>query len=292
MSTSWRTCRGASLLTGMMLCFSGIVAAQGGGAAAGAAANSSLNKTIGTDKSPTNPENSLEIIKPPEHKEEEAYRAFKSVSAEDPQKKIKLGEAFLKTYSASQYKPAVYSALTAAYLQTNQVQKMEETGEKDLQLNPKDVQVLAMLGQTIPRVITATTPEPEKRLDKAEQYSKRAIEGVATLQKPEGMTNEEFEKAKNQTLAIAYSGLGLVNFRRGKLPEAIADLNQSVKLDPRSDPTNYYLLGVANHNSSRYSEAVAAFTKCAEFQGNLQAVCKDSAEKDKEKAAAQASAPK
>jgi tetratricopeptide (TPR) repeat protein len=238
-----------------------------------------------------NPENSLELIKPAEHREEEAYRSFQVVSPEDPKKKVDLGEAFLKKYPKSQYRPRVYSGLVAAYLETNQVQKMEETGDKELALNPHDVQVLAMLGQTIPRTIVASTPEPEKRLDKAEQYATRAIEETLAFKKPEGFSDDEFTKAKNHTLAIAHSGLGLVNFHRGKFPEAIAELEQSVKLDPRADPVNYYVLGVAQHNSMHYREAAAAFHKCAEFKGDLQATCKDSGDKDAIAGAAQGSSP-
>jgi Flp pilus assembly protein TadD len=149
-----------------------------------------------------------------------------------------------------------------------------------------------MLGQTLPRVITASTPEPEKQLDKAEQYAKRAIEGTLALTKPDGVSNDQFEKDKNQSLAIAHSGLGLVNFHRGDYTAAVAELEQSVKLAPRSDPTNYYVLGVAHHNLSHFNEAAAAFRKCAEFQGSLQAICKDSAEKDKAAAAMQTTSPK
>ena len=118
------------------------------------------------------------------------------------------------------------------------------------------------------------------------------IDGTLAIKKPEGFTDEEFEKAKNQTLAIAHSGLGLVDFHRGKFAEAIAELEQSVKLDPRADPANYYVLGVAYHNASHFSEAAGAFSKCAEFPGTMQATCKDSSEKDTNKAATPASSPK
>jgi tetratricopeptide (TPR) repeat protein len=162
---------------------------------------------------------------------------------------------------------------------TNQVQKMQEAGEMAISLNPKDVQVLAMLGQTIPRVITASTPEPQKQLDKAEQYSKQAIEEIPTLAKPASVSDQEFTQAKNQTLAIAHSGLGMVDFRRGNLEGTIAELDESVTLDPRGDATNYYVLGVANYNAKHYEAAVKAFRKCAEFSGSLQPTCKEGAEK-------------
>ena len=281
MSGNWRRgCEAALLFVGVLY-FSANAAAQSGGAASRPATNPTTNKNIGRDNSPTNPENSLELIKPADLKEENAFSEFQRISPEDPKKKIEKGKAFLERYPLSHFKAQVYSALTSAYLQTNQVDKMVETGEKALALDPKDVQVLAMLGQTLPRVITASTPDPEKQLDKAEQYAMRAIQGTPALIKPDGVSNDQFEKDKNQTLAIAHSGLGLVNFHRGDYVAAIAELEQSVKLAPRSDPANYYVLGVANHNISHFSEAAAAFSKCAEFQGSLQATCKDGAEKDK-----------
>jgi tetratricopeptide (TPR) repeat protein len=273
-----------------MLSLSANAAAQSGAAASRGAASTTTNKTVGRDNSPTNPENSLELIKPADLREENAFSEFQRISPEDPKKKIEKGRTFLERYPLSHFKSQVYSALTSAYLQINQVEKMVEAGEKALALDPKDVQVLAMLGQTLPRVITSSTPESEKQLDKAEQYAKRAIEGAPALTKPDGVSNDQFEKDRNQTLAIAHSGLGLVNFHRGDYTAAIAELEQSVKLAPRSDPTNYYVLGVAHHNMSHFDEAAAAFHKCAEFQGSLQATCKDAAEKDK--AAAQTSSPK
>jgi tetratricopeptide (TPR) repeat protein len=289
MKNNWRLWSRAGTIAGLLLCFGGVAMAQAG---AGSAGSSSANKSIGRDTSPTNLENALELIKPPDRQEESAFRSFQAVSPEDPKKKIELGEAFLHKFPVTQYRSSVYSALTAAYLQTDQIQKMEEAGEKVLELNPKDVQVLAMLGQTLPRTMTLSTPEPDKRLDKAERYAKRAIEGTLAMQKPQGLTNDEFERAKSRTLAIAHSGLGIVNFRRGRYAEAIAELERSVKLDPRSDPVNYYVLGVAYHNASHFSEAAGAFSKCAEFPGTMQAMCKDSAEKDTNKTAAQASSPK
>lgn len=272
----------AGLAAGLISCLGGIAAAQGaptGGAAGGAAAASSMNRNIAKDTSPLNPENSLELIKPADRQEESAYKEFKAVSPEDPAKKIQLGEAFLQRYQVSQYRSLVYSGLTSAYLQTNQIQKMEEAGDKDIVLNPRDVQVLAMLGQTIPRVITSTTQDQDKRLEKAEQYSNRAIEVMASITKPAGMTDEQFTQAKNQTLAIAHSGLGLVNFRRGNYAAAITELEECVKLDPRGDATNYYVLGVAHQNSKHFADAAEAFNKCAEFHSGLLATCRDNAEK-------------
>lgn len=291
MKRNGRIWRGAIIVAAWMFCLAGVAAGQGASASR-ATTSSKSSTTLGRDNSPLNPENSLELVKPADKSEQVAFDKFQTVSPENPKKKIELGEAFLQKYPASRYRASVYSDLTSAYLQTNQVPKMLDAGEKALALNPKNVQVLAMLGQTIPRVITANTPDPDAEMSKAEQYSKRAIETMPTIPKPDNMSDAQFAQAKNQTLAIAHSGLGLADFHRGDFAGAIAELEQSVKLDPRADPVNYYVLGVANVNASHFNDAVAAFVKCAEFPGSLQQTCKDNMDKAKALGAAQPAAPK
>lgn len=223
-----------------------------------------------------------------------AVKAFQEVPASDAAKKIAAGEDFLKKYPDSQYRPAVYSALTMEYLRTGNSQKAFEVGEKEVALKPDDVQTLAILGQTIPRAITGNTPEPEKQLAKAETYSKRAIEVTPTVTKPEGLSDQNFMAAKNATLAMAHSGLGLVYFRRGKFNDAIPELEQSVKIDPNPtpDPVNLYVLGISNQKASHFDEAAAAFNRCAAIAGNLQTACKTGADESKKQASTQLSSPK
>jgi tetratricopeptide (TPR) repeat protein len=236
----------------------------------------------------------LDVPAPVNAEEDTAFKAFQAVNQNDAAKKIEAGEAFLVKYPESRYKSPVYGALAYAYLQTGNTQKMQEYGEKELTIAPNDVSTLALLGQTLPRSLhgSAGTPEAVQTLAKAEQYSKQAIEITPTLQKPENLTEEAFTSAKNQTLAMAHSGLGLVYVRRGKNAEAIPELEQAVKIDPNPDPVNYYLLGMANKITSHFDDAVAAFNKCAAMNGPMQGTCKTQSEDAKKLGATQLSAPK
>ena len=236
----------------------------------------------------------LDVPAPVNAEEDAAYKAFQTVNQNDATKKIEVGEAFLQKYPESRYKSPVYGALAYAYLQTGNTQKMQEYGEKELTIAPNDVSTLALLGQTLPRSLhgSAGTPEAVQTLAKAEQYSKQAIEITPTLPKPENLTEEAFASAKNQTLAMAHSGLGLVYVRRGKNAEAIPELEQAVKIDPNPDPVNYYLLGMANKITSHFDDAVAAFNRCAAMNGPMQGTCKAQADDAKKLGATQLSAPK
>jgi tetratricopeptide (TPR) repeat protein len=191
----------------------------------------------------------------------------------------------------------VYQILVSSYFQTGQVQKLKETADRDLVLNPNDVPVLAVLSQTLARTYKANTPTPEdaaQQLAKAEQYSKRAIEVTPTLPKPANVADDVFANAKSDTLEMAHGSLGLVYLQRGKFMEAIPELEESIKNDrhPDPDPVNFYLLGIANDRTSHFDAAATAYTKCAAQQGSLQAVCKNGAEQSKKKSTTELSAPK
>ena len=228
---------------------------------------------------------------PASAEEESASKAVQQ--ATDPNKKIQLAEEFLQKYPQSRYRPTMYQALVSGYFATQQVPKMLDAGEKEIAMNPNDAPVLAVMAQALARTYNAKAPDAAERLNKAEQYSKKAIEITPTLPKPENLTDEAFNNAKNDTLVMAHGGLGLVYIREGKFSEAIPELEQSVKADthPEPDPVNYYLLGMADKQTSHFEAAAAAFSKCASVQSTLQAACKANAEEAKKQSSTQLSAP-
>ena len=246
------------------------------------------------DKQPSPAPLSMDTVQaPPGAEEEAAYKAVQGAPETDIPKKIQLAEDFLQKYPQSRYRPSMYQTLVSGYFATNQIPKLLDVGDKEIEMNPNDAPVLAVVAQTIARSFNAKAPDAEKQLEKAEEYSKRAIEVTPTLPKPPNMTDEAFLTAKNDTLGMAHSGLGLVYVRRAKYAEAIPELEQSIKVDThaQSDPVNYYLLGLANDRTSHFDAAATAYTKCAAIQSSLQPTCKSGAEEVKKKGATQLSAP-
>jgi tetratricopeptide (TPR) repeat protein len=287
MRGKWNTWVGAGALTAILLCDAASAAAQSGQSQP---AQQQPPAQPDKDKLPNPAPLSMDnaAASPAEDS------AAKSVQqASDPSKKIQLAEEFLQKYPQSRYRPTMYQVLVSGYFATQQVPKMLDAGEKEIEMNPNDAPVLAVMAQTLARTYKANVPDAAKQLDKAELYSKRAIEITPTLPKPENLTEEAFNNAKSDTLMMAHGGLGLVYIRRGKFSEAIPELEQSVKADthPDPDPVNYYLLGIADKQTSHYEAAAAAFSKCATVQSSLQAACKSSAEEAKKQGSTQLSAP-
>lgn len=286
----WNTWVGAGTLTALLLCGAASAGARGGQSQP-AQQQQQPPAQADKDKQPNPPPLSMDTVAPATPEEESASKTVQQ--ATDPNKKTQLAEEFLQKYPQSRYRPIMYQTLVSGYFVTQQVPKMLDAGEKEIEMNPNDAPVLAVIAQTLARTYNSKAPDAAKQLDKAELYSKRAIEVIPTLPKPENLTDEAFNSAKNDTLVMAHSGLGLVYIRRGKFSDAIPELEQSVKADthPEPDPVNYYLLGVADKQTSHFEAAAAAFSKCAALQSSLQATCKSSAEETKKQGSTQLSAP-
>jgi tetratricopeptide (TPR) repeat protein len=230
----------------------------------------------GAQASSDKPQNPLEL-KAPGKGEEKAFKAlqhFQSVPETDAPQKVQAGEEFLSKFPTSGYATYVYQYLTVAYIQAGQVDKGISTGEKGLQVNPSDFRTMAVLSQTISRTTTDSTPDAAAKLAKAETDAKGAIAGVATWVKPGAMPDATFTALKNQTLAMAHASLGLVALHKNSFETAVPELEQAVELGANADPTNYYLLGVANLNSGHPDKAIPNFEKCAAIKGtNLTSTC-------------------
>ena len=291
MRGKWNGWVGAGTLTALLLCVGASTSAQGGQSQAPQQQQPAQQDK---DKQPNPAPLSMDNAPAPAPASPEEDAASKAVQqATDPSKKIQLAEEFLQKYPQSRYRPTMYQSLVSGYFATQQVPKMLDAGEKEIEINPNDAPVLAVMAQTLARTYNAKAPDAAKQLDKAELYSKRAIEITPTLPKPENLTDDAFNNAKNDTLVMAHGGLGLVYIRRGKFSEAIPELEQSVKSDTHADPdpVNYYLLGVADKQTSHFEAAAAAFSKCAALQSTLQAACKSNAEEVKKQGSTQLSAP-
>jgi len=221
--------------------------------------------------------------------EEDAYKALYDSRAGDPQKEAQLGEDFMKKFPASRYSPAVYSLLTTAYMNAGQEDKMFVAGDKAIELNPDNVDVLALMAMALPRRVNPQSLDAAQQFQKAALYAKHAIEIIPNLKKPDELDDVSFTKAKNDKLAMCHSGLGLVNLQTGKFPDAVTELTQAVQLSASPDAVDYYLLGMADEKTSHFADALTAFGKCSD--GPMADACKKETENAKKLAASSPAAP-
>ena len=114
-----------------------------------------------------------------------------------------------------------------------------------------------------PGASTGTHADNLQMLQKAQGYAHHGLELMATLEKPKEMSDAEFTKTKNEKISMCHDGLGVVAVKTGKYDEAITELTQAIQLSDMPDPVDNYLLGVADENTSHFTDAIANFTKCA-----------------------------
>jgi len=234
---------------------------------------------------------SAPAAQPPVNKEEEdAYKAFFGLTNEQNSEVISQGENFLSKYPTSRYRASVYSRLVNVYLNTNQTMKMVAVGEKAVAENPDNVDVLALLCMVIPRTVDPNSLDADQKLSEAEKMARHAIEITKSTTKPEGMTDEQFARAKNEKLGMAHFGLGLVNYMRRNAAGSAEELELATKLDPAPDPLEFFLLGTEDMQLKKFPDAMAAFDRCAKAQWDLQwqGRCKKGEEDAKQAAAAPA----
>ena len=212
--------------------------------------------------------------------EEAAYKALVAAQNSDPPTRIQLGEDFVSKFPTSHYLPGVYGVLTSSYFATGDTEKMFTVGTKAIQLDPENVDVMSLLAMAIPRRLKPNTPDGAERLQTAETYARRAIEIIPTMPKPAALDDASFEKNKNEKLALAHSGLGLIDINHQKFDDARTELLQAVQLASSPDPVDYFLLWNAEVQGSYYRDAVDAYEKCA-TSGPLVAQCKARAESAK-----------
>ena len=146
---------------------------------------------------------------PPTPQEEADYKTFQTIPQNDIDTRIPAAESFLQKYPQSQYRPMMYQTLVSGYLAKQEVPKMIDAGEKEIALNPNDTPILGLMGQTLARTLNPKSTDAMAQLNKAELYSKRAIEVTPTLTKPAELTDYQFNNEKNMALEMAYSGMGL-----------------------------------------------------------------------------------
>jgi tetratricopeptide (TPR) repeat protein len=216
--------------------------------------------------------------------EEAAYKAILAAQNGDPATRIQLGEDFAAKYPTSHYLPGIYGSLATSYFATGNAEKMFAAGNKAIQLDPENADVMSLLAMAIPRVVKPTTPDGAQQLQTAETYAHRAIEIIPSMAKPTTIDDAEFEKAKNDKLALAHSGLGLIDINHQKFEDARDELTKAVTLASSPDPVDYYLLGNADSKASYFNDAAAAYEKCA-VSGPMVNVCKSRAETAKHDAA-------
>ena len=201
-----------------------------------------------------------------------AYNKFHGES--DPDKKIKQGNDFVNRYPSDFRANAVYEELAQAYFAKHDLTGFYACANQGLTHFPNDPSILSVTGATMARAYDHSDPDADKKLEKAENYEKQAIELVKNQTPPPTETEQQFAAYQKQILTTAHSGLGLIYFRQSQFDDSVKELKEATQDAATPDATDYLILGGDYQNLSKFKEAADAFNQCAKIAGPMQAGCK------------------
>jgi len=200
------------------------------------------------------------------------YTFFQLISREpDGNKRIGWLDKFAQAYPESTNAGQLPFQYFLAYKMTGQSDKAIEAGDKVLAADPNNLVTTNMLAYDL--------AFERKGPDRAEILAQKALDLVAGMKKPEGITDEQFKAEQDNQAGMARLTKGYLAFVKAekskKVASAIEELKKASDLlvgNPTLQSQALYLLGSAyeyqyppNHRS-----AIEALTRAAAIPGGFQ----------------------
>lgn len=179
-----------------------------------------------------------------EIKDPAEYNAYMgAIQATDPHMKASALESFINQYPNSVMKVDALELLMRTYQQTGDVAKTMETANRVLQADPKNVTALALLSYlNRMKAQSEQAPQSTQDLDQAAQFGERGLQALQTYQKPENMSDLDFQKLKDQLAGIFNASVGLNALQKSDYAKAQQALGSAVAALPANDPTAFSLV--------------------------------------------------
>src|SRR5512146_2187642 len=139
------------------------------------------------------------------------YNAYMAaVNSKDANAKASALESFLQTYPSSVIKEDALELLMKTYQQLNNVPKIEETGQKLLQVNPNNMTALALLAYLKRYQCLGATDQTQASAlcAQAGEFGQRGLQQLETAPKPEGYADADWAKMKDSFKAIFAAAVG------------------------------------------------------------------------------------
>jgi tetratricopeptide (TPR) repeat protein len=168
---------------------------------------------------------SQKVIKDPAE-----YNAYiTALNTTDPVQKAAAMEAFVKQYPNSVVKVDAMEQAMAAYQQSGNQAKVEESAKNILAGNPNNIRALAIV-TFIDRVKATNGDQPA--LTSVCDESQRGLQALPAWTKPEGLSDADFPKLRNQMSDIFEGAAGFCALQGKKFPEAKEHLSKAIQVDP------------------------------------------------------------
>src|SRR3982074_2578547 len=173
------------------------------------------------------------------------YNAYVgAVQQNDPAAKISGLEAFLTQYPNSVMKTQALEILMGTYQQTGNQQKTTDTAVKLVTADACNVRGLALLAYFDRVRAQGGDPNAKQLLADAEKYGQQGLECLPKFNKPEGTSDADFQKMKDQMTGIFKAAIGTAAIPKKSSAKPIENLKPVADANP-TDFSVVYPLALA-----------------------------------------------
>ncbi|MBI1983837.1 MAG: hypothetical protein HYS61_06535, partial [Acidobacteria bacterium] len=185
--------------------------------------------------------------KQPQWKSREEYDAFQAIAtAQEAAKKVALADAFLQKFGDSDFKDLVHVQTMTAYQQLGDSNKAIDAARQTLEANPDRLEALSYLSFAFPFVFKSNgDPDAESKLSRAAGDARHGLEVLQKVQKPESVSEDQFNQYIKGQRANFNNTLGFVALQRKDYQAAITSFRAAVEDNP-ADVYTFYRLGLAH----------------------------------------------
>jgi tetratricopeptide (TPR) repeat protein len=167
-----------------------------------------------------------------------------------------LFERFAGAFPDSPYTLMAREQVAFAYRQAQLTAKMIDAAQTVLAVDPNDISMLVMLADY--------WSDNGQQLDKAATNAQKALELLAKAQKPDNVTDDQWQRQLSIQKGLAYTSLGQVYVNKTQNQQAVDAFKQAsplLKSDNFSYARNLYRLGVTLAKMQRIPEARVVLTE-------------------------------
>src|SRR5262249_28587114 len=132
-----------------------------------------------------------------------------AIQQTDPAAKISGLEAFLTQYPNSVMKNQALEVLMGTYQQTNNMQKTTDTAIKLVAADACNVRALALLAYFDRVRAQGGDPNAKALVADAQKYGQAGLDCLPKFNKPDGTSDADFQKMKDQMTGIFNSAIGI-----------------------------------------------------------------------------------
>jgi tetratricopeptide (TPR) repeat protein len=138
------------------------------------------------------------------------YNAYVSaIGQKDPAAQISGLEAFRTQYPNSIMKTAVLQTLMQDYQQTNNQPKTVDTATQLVAADPTNERAIFLLAYIDRLKAQGNDPNAKQDLADAKKYGQMGLDGLSKFTKPDGTSDADFQKMKDQMTGVFNAAIGL-----------------------------------------------------------------------------------